>query len=131
MRIDQYPQATEVKSGDRFVVLADPATDPKMKTVDLVNLPTIFTLAGFTVAITRAALATTDTLLQAFGKIQKYLTFDSVPTTSSDNLLTSGAIKTALDAKIGSDPPQGACTVTNLYIENGNLNVEYEDVPIP
>jgi hypothetical protein len=38
MRIDQYTQASIIVSGDRLVILKDPATDPKLQTIDLDDL---------------------------------------------------------------------------------------------
>lgn len=63
------------------------------------------TLSGYTLG-SNAALSAADTILEAFGKLQAQinakqnaLTFDSTPTASSTNPVTSGGVKTALDTK--------------------------------
>jgi hypothetical protein len=76
------------------------------------------TLQTLVAAIARAAEVTAN----------KLTAWQSVP--DDTHFPSEKLVKDSLDAKIESDPPQEACTITNLYIENGNLNVEYEDVPI-
>ena len=47
-----------------------------------------------------------------------------------DKFAVEGVQKKTLLSIVSSRPPVGACMVTNLYVKDGKLILEYDDTPV-
>lgn len=59
-----------------------------------------------------------------FKEIQRYR--EQGRTDTAIDVITS-ILKALIEAQIKTDPPTGKQRVTNLYVDNGKLRVEYEE----